>query len=47
MIVRCAECDAEHDIHDARGPDSAGDFHCTDPYACAARALELEATYGI
>lgn len=41
MTVTCAECTAELDITEARGPDSAGDFHCADREACDVRQLDL------
>ena len=46
MIVTCAECCGAIDISEARGPDGAGDYHCTDLDACDARFLDLLEAHG-
>lgn len=41
IIVTCADCCADLDITEARGPDGFGDWHCLDVEACDARLLAL------
>lgn len=47
IIVTCADCCADLDITEARGPDGFGDWHCLDVEACTARARDLEARHGV